>query len=73
MVAIRGNHFTEEDLDRIIEEHPDAMERIKDVEEYRFVLNWYQLKQNRFCYCFVHSFYVQPTNCMFNVVERKTS
>ena len=39
MVDIRGNHFTEEDFDRIVEEHPDAMERIKDVEEYRFMLH----------------------------------
>ena len=39
MVGIRGNHFTEKEFDRIVEEHPDAMERIKDVEEYRFMLN----------------------------------
>ena len=36
MVDIRGNHFTEEDFERIVEGHPDAMERINDVEEYHF-------------------------------------
>ena len=57
MVDIWGNHFTEEDFDRILEEHPDAMERIKDVEEYRFMLNWNQLSFKFFqvfqvFYCF---------------------
>ena len=39
MVDIRGNHFSDEDFDRIVEENPDAMERIRDVKEYLFMLN----------------------------------
>ena len=55
MVDVWGNQLINLQT-RIVEEHPDAMERIKDIEEYCFMLNWNQLKQNLFCYCFVHSF-----------------
>ena len=37
MLDIRGNRFTEEDFDRIVTEHPDAMERIKKSGGYRLI------------------------------------
>ena len=38
LLDIRGHHFTEEDFHSIAEKHPDVMARIKDVEEYRYML-----------------------------------
>lgn len=38
IIDIRGRHFTEEDFNLITREHCDALERIKDVEDYQHLV-----------------------------------
>jgi len=38
LIDIRGHHFTEEDFNLITREHCDALERIKDVEDYQHLV-----------------------------------
>lgn len=40
VLDIRGHHFTQEDFNNITREHCDALERIKDVEDYQHMVRF---------------------------------
>ena len=38
LLDIRGHHFTQEDFDHITREHHDALDRIKEVDDYQHMI-----------------------------------
>ena len=38
LLDLRGHHFTQEDFDHITREHHDALDRIKEVDDYQHMI-----------------------------------